>query len=252
MFEKIFKVVFATVAAIVCYFLLSAVTTQIFAHAFTSATLLRIIDMIFVGPFSIFMASMTSKRMCGHAYPYYVIMILIQGTSLVYAVTKMEDKSYIPSLVVMVALSVALYYYDLAMDNKRKKEELEKREARIAAGLPPTEEEEAELRKAQEEAEAEAYAREHVPGGLYDEDEPDMWDDPDGEFSDEDEEALLHEEYHGAYEEDEKAAAEAIARGEELYAFTPEQAAGDFTEAEKEAPAQEDTGKKKYGRRSSV
>ena len=96
-------------------------------------------------------------------------------------------------------MSIFFYYRDGVAEIKAKKAEAAKRAARIEAGLPPTEEEEEELRRQAEieAAEHPVYDPETWDETLYNENEPDMWDEPV-----EDEDEFLHEEYHGAYEND--------------------------------------------------
>ena len=200
MFRKIINSIMAALIGAIAFVALSYSINLIAGQVITGEAARSIVNAVLISPVCAVLAGIVSKRICGDAYFFYALLIALELGTAAWAVRRGMDLVDMPSQITSSIACFAMYYVDVKRERAARRAEAEKRAARIDAGLPPTEEEEEEL-KAQAELE-EAINPEYDPETwdetLYNENEPDMWDVPV-----EDEDEFLHEEYHGAYEDDE-------------------------------------------------
>ncbi len=207
MIRKILNSIVAAFLGAIAFVALSYSINLIIGQVITGDTMRSIVNAVLISPVCAYLAAVVSKRICGDAYFFYALLIALELGTAAWAVRQGMDLIDMPSQLTSSVTCFILYYFDMKNDRAARKAEAEKRAARIDAGLPPTEEEEEELRRAAEIEEAihPEYDPETWDDTLYNENEPDMWDVPV-----EDEEEFLHEEYHGAYEDDEAEPAESV------------------------------------------
>ena len=196
-FTNIMTALFGGVMGFVAFLLFKSVINLILAQVFTNETLLTAIDAILITPFCVIISAIVSKRVSSEAYVFYAIVCILGMGNMILALKYKTNLDTVATNAVASLMSIFFYYKDARDELRAKRAEAAKRAARIEAGLPPTEEEEEELRR---QAELEAamhpvYDPETWDETLYNENEPDMWDEPV-----EDEDEFLSEEYHGAYE----------------------------------------------------
>lgn len=205
MIRKILNSIVAAFLGAIAFVALSYSINLITGQVIAGDTMRSIVNAVLISPVCAYLAAVVSKRICGDAYFFYALLIALELGTAAWAVRQGMDLVDMPSQITSSVTCFILYYFDMKHDRAARKAEAEKRAARIDAGLPPTEEEEEELRRAAEIEEAihPEYDPETWDDTLYNENEPDMWDVPV-----EDEEEFLHEEYHGAYEDDEAEPAE--------------------------------------------